>query len=269
MRNYGVIQSTYWTHPDIKPLRDGAKLLGAYLLTGPHTNALGCFHAPIGYVATDLGWSTETVSKGFRELFENGFCNRCERTEYVLIHNFLRWNPISNANVAKARVDEFNAIPRGFSYFNELAASLREYGSFWPNSFETLLKGFPNPFETGSKPEQTRPEQTIGDFDEESASPKQSEEAKPDRLVRFDEFWFAYPKKAGKQDAMKAWKALKPSDDLIGAILSDVIDRARSDKSWIDGYAPHPATYIRGRRWEDERTSDARPLAAAIFAGDV
>jgi len=158
MRDYGTIQSAYWTHPDVKGLSDGAKLLGAYLLTCPHANGLGCFHAPAGYIATDLGWSHETVSKRFTELFANGFCKRCERTEYVLIPNFLRWNPIANANVAKARVAEYRSLPSHFSYFSDLAAAMVQYGAFWPNGFETVMQTV---MQTLSKPDPTLPEPTL------------------------------------------------------------------------------------------------------------
>jgi hypothetical protein len=154
MRDYGTIQSAYWTHPDIKGVSDGAKLLGAYLLTCPHANGLGCFHAPVGYIATDLGWTHKTVCERLDELFRNGFCKRCERTEYVLIPNFLRWNPIANANVAKARVVEYKSIPSGFMYFNDLGESMRRYGAFWPNGFETVTQTVT---QTVSKPDPTLP----------------------------------------------------------------------------------------------------------------
>jgi hypothetical protein len=156
MRDYGIIQSAYWTHPDVKGLTDGAKLLGAYLLTCPHANGLGCFHAPLGYIATDLGWLVETVSERFAELFANGFCKRCGRTEYVLIENFLRWNPIANANCAKARVAEYRSIPSHFLYFSELGEAMMQYGAFWPKGFETVRRTVR---QTVAEPEQNRTEQ--------------------------------------------------------------------------------------------------------------
>ena len=52
----------------IQCLSNEAKLLALYLLTGPHTNMLGCFRLPASYVAEDLGWDLKTVSKRFNEL---------------------------------------------------------------------------------------------------------------------------------------------------------------------------------------------------------
>lgn len=241
MRDYGTIQSAYWTHPDVKCLSDGAKLLGAYLLTCPHANGLGCFHAPTGYIATDLGWEHETVSKRFAELFENGFCKRCERTEYVLIPNFLRWNPIANQNVAKARIVEYRGIPSHFQYFSDLAESMLQYGAFWPNGFETVCQ-------TLSKPDPTRTEPTLSGKDAEK--PRSERKPKTVDVDGFSEFYLSYPVKKGKEDALKAWAKLSESDRAKAA--ADVPKRCAMDRQWIDGFAPHPATYLNGKRWNDE-----------------
>ena len=106
---YGQIQRAFWTHPDIRPISPGAKLIAAYLLTSRHTNGIGCFFAPPASIAGDLGMDIETVSQGFDELFRKGFIKHCEHTDYVLIPNFLKWNPMSNKNVAKARERELES----------------------------------------------------------------------------------------------------------------------------------------------------------------
>ena len=167
MREYGQIQSSYWTHPDIQPLSAETKLIGAYLLTCQHTNGIGCFRIPIGYVSIDLGMGIETVSKGFQELFEKGFLVRDEQSEYVLLPTFLRWNPIANPNSAKARQKEFEGIPSSISIMPHLINALREQGAYWQEDFlnriETLSKGFENGFERvpeGVRDNKTRPDQT-------------------------------------------------------------------------------------------------------------
>ena len=102
MRDYGKVHSTFWTSPTTAPLSDDARMLGLYLLTCPHANALGCFRLPDGYVMEDLRWSKERVSKGFAELFRNGFANRCETTFWVLIPAHLKFNPPENPNQIKS-----------------------------------------------------------------------------------------------------------------------------------------------------------------------
>ena len=76
----------------------------------------------------------------------------------------------------------------------------------------------------------------------------------PSRGGGFDEFWNIYPKKVSKQDAMKAWKALKPNADLQAAIMSSLQQWITSDQWQRENgqYIPYPATWLRKRRWEDE-----------------
>ena len=71
---------------------------------------------------------------------------------------------------------------------------------------------------------------------------------------RFDEFWSAYPKKHAKQDAMKAWKKVSPDDALADRILAalDVRKRSQDWQKENGKYIPLPATWLNGRRWEDE-----------------
>lgn len=71
---------------------------------------------------------------------------------------------------------------------------------------------------------------------------------------RFDSFWKEYPKKVSKVAAIKAWKKLKPDGILYGTIMSALEKWKLSDEWQRDGgqYIPHPATWLNGRRWEDE-----------------
>jgi hypothetical protein len=67
----------------------------------------------------------------------------------------------------------------------------------------------------------------------------------------FDRFWAAYPRKQAKQAARRAWEKLRPAEDLLQAMLAAVA-RQRDSPQWRDGVIPHPATWLNGRRWEDE-----------------
>lgn len=146
MREYGQIQCAFWTDPELQSMSDEAVLLAAYLMTGPHSNGLGCYRLPDGYVQADRGWSSGTIKKAFAELSANGFAYRCERTGFVLIPNFLRWNPAANPKVSTAREREFNTVPKTFEHYSTLIQSLIEHGKHWREGFrnhlETLSKGY-------------------------------------------------------------------------------------------------------------------------------
>lgn len=123
MREYGQIQCAFWQSADATSFTDAGKLLACYLMTGPHSNGIGCYRCPDGYVVEDLGWSYERVSEGFAELFRNGFAYRFAGV--VFIPKFLAWNKVANGNVATARMAEFEALPKGEAKARVAAAILR------------------------------------------------------------------------------------------------------------------------------------------------
>ena len=73
-------------------------------------------------------------------------------------------------------------------------------------------------------------------------------------LCSFDVFWKAYPKKKAKESARKAWLKLKPSESLVNEIIQ-AVERSAKSVDWQKEngkYIPLPATYLNGKRWEDE-----------------
>lgn len=142
MRDYGKVQTTFWTSCRITSLSDTGRMLALYLLTGPHTNQIGCFRLPDGYVSEDLGWSLETVQKGFEELSANGFATRDEKTKWVLITNFLVWNEIENPNQGKSAFRLFEQVPASFPLRGVLAKGLLGFEERFTEDVVALLKGF-------------------------------------------------------------------------------------------------------------------------------
>ena len=69
----------------------------------------------------------------------------------------------------------------------------------------------------------------------------------------FDAFWAAYPRKVAKQKAVAAWyKADIPVT--LNELLA-ILEKHKATEQWTkDGgsFIPHPATWINGRRWEDD-----------------
>lgn len=72
--------------------------------------------------------------------------------------------------------------------------------------------------------------------------------------ILFDRFWKAYPRRQAKKAAKKAWDKLKPDLPLC-RIMAAALERQKRSSEWRrDGgaYIPYPATWLNGRRWEDE-----------------
>ncbi len=68
----------------------------------------------------------------------------------------------------------------------------------------------------------------------------------------FSEFWKVWPNKTAKQAARKAWDKLSAEDreSVIGACKAGWFSSWR--KKHPDANPIHPASFLNGRRWEDE-----------------
>lgn len=246
MREYGQIQTSFWTSPDVQSLSDQARLLAAYLLTGPHSNGLGCYRLPDGYVMEDFGWGKETVSIGFEELFQKGFSSRCDTTNFVLIHKFLKWNPIANGNVAKAREKEFATIPEISSIHKELCKAILKYGDHLPNSFETLLKGYTKQDPTQPNPTQTLSKSTAEGVSDTQKHPPAWQELRAELAAL--NFTHEQVHTAKVMGLVKAWAEAGLARSDLREIVQTLRERS-SEKSFGPAYLDGPvADYLEAKK---------------------
>lgn len=88
----------------------------------------------------------------------------------------------------------------------------------------------------------------------------------------FATFWKLYPNKKGKAAAEKAWAKLRVtgamSDLMMTALSKQVVT---PDWTKENGrFVPHPATWLNGKRWEDEiaeASSNVHPFPQSRHAG--
>lgn len=96
-----------------------------------------------------------------------------------------------------------------------------------------------------------------------SASNKnKNKEKEKEKEYMFDRFWAAYPRHENKQAAKKAFAKADPDEELLLTILTS-IEKQKSSSQWQENggqYIPHPATWLNGRRWEDEIQPQRAPL---------
>lgn len=74
--------------------------------------------------------------------------------------------------------------------------------------------------------------------------------SKPDSGV-FEKFWNLYPVKKGKKKCLAIWKS-RGLESKAEIILEKLQEQIRADDEWLQGFAPHPSTYLNQDRWEDE-----------------
>lgn len=78
--------------------------------------------------------------------------------------------------------------------------------------------------------------------------------ASDDARKSFEQFWNLYPRKKDKGRAFEVWikENLQEKSELI---IGNLAQQVLNDVDWNNiQFIPHPATYLRNRRWEDEIT---------------
>lgn len=161
MREYGRIYTSFWNHPKVREFSADARTLALYLLTSPHSNAIGCYALSLGYAADDLSlpadpWGIDRVSAGFTELSEKGFAHRFSDGRHVCVVDYIEWNPAENPNVVRRMVKEFDQLLKDpLKYFPAMgilaqgdkvqSADRRRLENVAQTLYETLPKPFRKP----------------------------------------------------------------------------------------------------------------------------
>jgi hypothetical protein len=247
--SYGKVHSSFWTDEKVLGLSDQGKLLALYLVSGPHRNAIGCARIPSQYIAADLGWPMQGVSKALRELAEMGFITRDEKSGWTLINNMLKYDPVRGDKAAIGAVRIAKTVPRTGEVYAALYqrlkpildAELKVYSGVAEYTLEAPSMGdakdlrSPEPFLSSPTPEPTPADASA--FDSE-----------------FEAVWEIYPRSAGKGQARKAFRIARKKTDLA-TIIAGI---ERIDRNCEERFIPHMATWLNGERWTD-KPSQAPP----------
>ena len=90
-----------------------------------------------------------------------------------------------------------------------------------------------------------------------SSSSSSTSKNPPNPPRGFDIFWESYPRKIGKQAALKVWKKIKPSEAFVVKIIN-AVEQQKKCEQWLKNggtYIPHPKTWLNEGRWDDEMQS--------------
>lgn len=228
-------------------MSDIGKLVYFYTLTTPMGNGLGCFRVGMAAMTEESRLSTKRFDEGFgaglvKKLFKYDAHHRV-----LLIPKYFERNPPSNPNGITAMSKEYLKIPDC-----ELKIECFQIVSDW---VQTKGEGFKERFaELFKKPCLNGSGNHLG-LVPPSDSPSVPNSDPPIPPKGFDEFWEAYPKRKGKQAALRAWKkAIKiaDADTLIEAVKKQCFweQWTRDNGQFI----PNPATWLNQGCWEDEIT---------------
>ena len=265
MRDYGKISPQFWTGKTGKAIKAGGPesvVVAMYLMSSPHSNMIGMYYLPMMYVAHETGLGIEGALKGLGRALEAGFCSYDDASEVVWVHEMARYQIAAelsaNDNRVKGIQREIDSVPE-----NPFVSAFYDKYSAAFNLKKQAEKT--SPLEAPSKP--------LGCQEQEQEQDK-TLLSESDDSNDFEQFWTAYPKKQAKQEASKAFRSAKVKPEQLQTVLQDIKRRGSSPDWQKDGgkFIPLPATYLRGKRWEDVPLS--QPMTVAVeyrnpFAGAI
>jgi hypothetical protein len=106
-RNYGRVMPEYWTGRTgqrIQKHGPEAVVVGAYLMSSPHSTMLGLYHLPLLYIAEETGLGFEGASKGLQGCIDAGFCSYDHGTRFVWVHEMARFQIADHLEATDKRV---------------------------------------------------------------------------------------------------------------------------------------------------------------------
>jgi len=136
---------------------------------------------------------------------------------------------------------------------NQSAVVHQGSGSSEPGFREVVNQGAPKPSMNRQEPP------SLARSRAQTQTRKGPERIKTEHAL-FAEFYAAYPRKVAKPAALKAFNTLDPDRDTLKAMLAAIAAQGLADRcaAGEDRYVPHPATWLNGRRWEDQPAAARR-----------
>jgi hypothetical protein len=250
---YGILPRSLLIDPRVVGLTSNGFRLVVHALCGPHTNLIGAFHWPDGYISEDMRWSSETVSETVSEVLATGLLKRFGGGRYMLVPEFFEFNTLQNPNPLTAALKQLAALPPDPEIqivINNLEPFVNRFGKEFPKRLETirqrLMEGFANTLSLSLPLPLPKTNGVEGN-------------GAPLAETEFDRFFAAYPKKVGERPAREEFDAAlkKASADVI-------IDGAKRYAASVAGsekkFIKEPANWLREERWQD-----GQPLPAAVL----
>lgn len=114
-RAYAKIAIALWQSRKFRALKgdDAPRLMYFYLHTCPQVNSVGCFHLPLGYAATDLGWGEADILGALGALSDERLIDWDEPEGMVRIVGFIEHDPPTNPKHGAALVGALRSVHDG------------------------------------------------------------------------------------------------------------------------------------------------------------
>ena len=288
MRAYHKINPAIWRDEKVRAFSDDGQLAWIYMLTHPALNALGVLPATLEGLAAERRWTPARFRKAIAAAIDQHMLDIDETAGYVGFRNWFKHNEPEGPNVVNGAwlkaLDEIPECPAKRRLIARCRAYLEQKAPTWKDrekalkpevwsaftvepshdpSGEPSTYPSPHPSQDGSGDGPCTRARTSATASATATTTTRSPHSPPRGAHSltppgFDQFWDSYPNKAGKDDALTVWRRGKskagrpiPSVDIVLAALA----RAKASNDWTKDngkYIPHPATWLRDGRWQDE-----------------
>jgi hypothetical protein len=138
MARYRKVDPRIWNDAKFSAVSDDAKLLFLYVMTHPHSTALGAFRATIPGLSAELNWPVARGREAFGQLTAARMIEHDEQAGFIGLPNFLKYNRPESPNVVRSWSEGFHLIPE-CGLKDRLAARMKAFA-------EGLGEGFRKAF---------------------------------------------------------------------------------------------------------------------------
>lgn len=248
---YRSFSTGTWQDPWFEKLNPKAKLLFIYLWTNDVCTQSGVYQISQRRAEFETGLKPQEIINDLHPKVE-WFAD----VEIVWVKNFFR-KQCANAKFALAGIRSLSCIPQNivekFAHYN--ADLIEKMG------IDTVSIPYKTEFDT-------LPLSVTGTV---TGTVPGTGTARRGRVcvvdVGFEDFWKAYPKKVGKEEAKRAWLKFNGSRPPVETIVLKINELKKSSQwSKENGqFIPNPATWLNRGGWEDECRVDVKRQRPMTF----
>jgi hypothetical protein len=257
-----------WSDSRFVALPETARLLVLYCYTGPDTNRIGLFRFSLGRAGEAFNATPARLASALNDVCAALGWQYDPDARVLWITTWWETNAPESPDVMSGCLKDLGELPRTRLYdgfraqrtglSDTVAARFADVCARY-DSLCVDTSGGTSPQTSHDRSIQTSPQTTPT---QKSRGEGELEgEKRINTRAEFDAFWQVFPKRKGKADAEKAWKAIHQRPDL-NVILAAVDQQAKADDWTKNGgqFIPYPATWLRSRRWEDEHSNGSGQL---------
>lgn len=268
-----IVSTSFWSDSKVDTFSPEDKYFMLYLLTNPHTTQLGIYEFSMKHAAFEMGYSVETV-QALLSRFQDRYkiIRYCQDTGEIAIKNYLKHSIVKGGKpVLDCLKKELSQVKNkelvNFVFLanqNSENSTVREFILYIQDKYKLNDNVNDNDNDNDN-------ERIVDDSWYDSQSQEEGKSKPPKRkkatakedydLEGFNAFYAAYPRHAGKADALKAWNKLKP-DIVLQAKMGEALTAQKKSPQWTKNngqYIPMPSTWLNGKRWEDEVQTQTQP----------